>query len=115
MGRPSKQAPLDHRLGPCVGCVFGEIGPSPIFWILDTTQESPDFFHTDLMGPFPTPSLNGSKFVQVFVQSTDRNGDKQRFPTVFFLKQKSETLIKCQDDEQSPQEPDWSLNWPHSL
>jgi hypothetical protein len=92
LGHPAKEAPSDQRLGPCIGCTQGKSRRAPFPGVWETQQEPLASFHTDLMGPFPTPSLGGSRFVQVFIQTTDRQGGKQRFPTVFFLKHKSEAL-----------------------
>jgi hypothetical protein len=91
LGHPSKEAPPDSDSGPCTGCVLGKISKAPFKGQWKPEKEPPDSFHTDLM-IFPVPSLGGSRFVQVFIQTTDRDNRAQRFPTVFFLKSKSEAL-----------------------
>jgi hypothetical protein len=88
MGHPSKGAPPD---GICAGCAQGKLvnAPFPGSWA-DAARDPNRSHHTDLMGPLPVPSLGGARYANVFVQTVDDKGEKQRWPVVLFLKAKSE-------------------------
>jgi hypothetical protein len=50
-----------------------------------------DLIHSDLMGPFPHPSINKARFVLIFVD------DFSRFTWIYFLRKKSEVFQHLKD------------------
>ena len=76
MGHPSKGFPFDETLGPCIGCTQGKLSKAPFSGSWKTAHQPPESFHTDLMGPFPTPSLSGSRYVQMFINGQERRKAK---------------------------------------
>jgi hypothetical protein len=78
--------------GVCEGCVLGK-HPQEKFDKGNSQQASTplDLIHSDLMGPFPHPSLKKEMFVLIFVD------DFSRFTWIYFLRQKSEVFQHLKD------------------
>lgn len=76
----------------CQGCVLGK-HPQEKFDKGNTQMASSplDIMHTDLMGPFPHPSINKGRYVLTFID------DYSCYTWVFFLMQKSEVFDKFKD------------------
>jgi hypothetical protein len=70
--------------GICEGCVLGK-HPQEKFDKGKTQRASSplDLIHSDLMGPFPHPSINKERYVLIFVD------DFSCFTWIFFLRKKS--------------------------
>jgi hypothetical protein len=78
--------------GICEGCVLGK-HPQEKF-DKGKTQKAPfplDLIHSDLMGPFPHPSISKARCVLIFVD------DFSRFTWIFFFRQKSEVFEHLKD------------------
>jgi hypothetical protein len=78
--------------GVCEGCVL-EKHPQEKF-IKGKSQRASallDLIHSDLMGPFPHPSINKVRFVLIFVD------DFSCFTWIYFLKKKSEVFQHLKD------------------
>jgi hypothetical protein len=73
--------------GICEGCVLGK-HPQEKFDKGKTRRASSplDLIHSDLMGPFPHPSIRKLMFVLIFVD------DLSRFTWIYFLRKKSEVF-----------------------
>jgi hypothetical protein len=78
--------------GICEGCVLGK-HPQEKFNKGKTQRASSplDMIYSDLMGPFPHPSINKERFVLIFVD------DFSRFIWIYFLRQKSEVFQHLKD------------------
>jgi hypothetical protein len=78
--------------GVCEGCVLGK-HPQEKFDKGKSQQASTplDLIHSDLMGPFPHPSINKTRFVLIFVD------DFSRFTWIYFLRKKSEVFQHLKD------------------
>jgi hypothetical protein len=78
--------------GVCEGCVLGK-HPQEKFDKGKTQRASSplDLIHSDLMGPFPHPSINKVRFVLIFVD------DFSRFTWIYFLRKKSEVFQHLKD------------------
>jgi hypothetical protein len=76
----------------CEGCVFGK-HPQEKFDKGKTHKASfpLDLIHSDLMGPFPHPSIIKVRYVLIFVD------DFSRFIWIFFLKKKLEVFQHLKD------------------
>ena len=78
--------------GICEGCVLGK-HPQEKF-DKGKTQKALfplDLIHNDLMGPFPHPSINKSRYVLIF------GDDFSCFTWIFFLKKKLEVFQQLKD------------------
>jgi hypothetical protein len=78
--------------GVCQGCVLGK-HPQEKFekgkaWRASSPLE---LIHSDLMGPFPHPSINKARYVLTFID------DFSRYTWVYFLRQKSEVFEHLKD------------------
>jgi hypothetical protein len=73
--------------GICEGCVLGK-HPQEKFDKGKTQKASfpLDLIHSDLMGPFPHPSISKARYMLIFVD------DFSRFTWTFFLRKKSEVF-----------------------
>jgi hypothetical protein len=73
--------------GVCEGCVIGK-HPQEKFkkGKVHRTSSPLDLIHSDLMGPFPHPSINKARYVLTFLD------DYSCYTWVFFLEQKSEVF-----------------------
>jgi transposase InsO family protein len=78
--------------GICEGCVLGK-HPQEKFDKGKTQIPSSllDLIHSDLMCPFPHPSINKERYVLIFVD------DFSRFIWIFFLKQKTKVFQHLKD------------------
>jgi hypothetical protein len=78
--------------GICEGCVFGK-HPQEKFDKGKTHRASSPLhlIHSDLMGPFPDPSIRKERYMLIFVD------DFSRFTGIFFLGKKSEVFQHIKD------------------
>jgi hypothetical protein len=78
--------------GICEGCVLGK-HPQEKFDKGNTQKASSplDMIHSDLMGPFPHPSINKARYVLIFFD------DFSRFTWIYFLRKKSEVFQHLKD------------------
>ena len=77
---------------PCEGCLLGKMSKLPFPKKSNHRAKALlEIVHTDLCGPMEIPSHGGSRYVLMF---TD---DYSRYTTVYFLKNKHETLSKFQN------------------
>jgi hypothetical protein len=78
--------------GICEGCILGK-HPQEKFDKGKTQRDSSplDLIHSDLMGPFPHPSIRKARFVLIFVY------DFSHFTWIYFLRQKSEVFQHLKD------------------
>ena len=78
--------------GICEGCVLGK-NPQEKFDKGNTQKASfpLDMIHSDLMGNFPHPSINKSRYMLIFVD------DFSRFTWNFFLRKKTEVFKHLKD------------------
>jgi hypothetical protein len=78
--------------GICEGCVLGK-HPQEKFDKGNTQKDSfpLDLIHTDLMGPFPHPSISKSRYVLIFFY------DFSCFTWILFLGKKSEVFQHLKD------------------
>jgi hypothetical protein len=78
--------------GICEGCVIGK-HPQEKFDKGKTHRASStlDLIHSDLMGPFPHPSINKERYILIFVD------DFSCFTWIFFLMQKLEVFQHLKD------------------
>jgi transposase InsO family protein len=73
--------------GVCEGCVLGKHPQEKFEKGKAHRASSPlDLIHSDLMGPFPHPSIGKARYVLTFLD------DYSRYTWVFFLRQKSEVF-----------------------
>ena len=79
--------PIKTSNGACIGCVVGK-HPDPSYdkWKASRSTQVLGLAHSDLIGPLPTPSYGGSRYVLTFID------DFSRFCWVYFLKLKSEVF-----------------------
>jgi transposase InsO family protein len=78
--------------GVCEGCVLGKHPQEKFDKGKSQRASAPlDLIHSDLMGPFPHPSINKARFVLIFVD------DFSRFTWIYFLRQKSEVFQHLKD------------------
>ena len=76
----------------CEGCVLGKMTKRPFPKKSRSCSLAPlELVHTDLCGPMQEPSQGGSRYVLTF---TD---DYSRYTTVYFLRNKSDTITKFKD------------------
>ena len=76
----------------CEGCVLGKMTKTPFPKKSQSRGSAPlELVHTDLCGPMQEESHGGSRYVLTF---TD---DFSRYTTVYFLRNKSETMTKFKD------------------
>ena len=83
---------ISFSKGVCEGCVLGK-HPREKF---DTGKahgaSSPlDLIHSDLMGPFPHPSIKKSRYLLTFID------DFSRYTWVYLLRAKSEVFVHFED------------------
>jgi hypothetical protein len=73
--------------GVCEGCILGK-HPEEKFekGKVRRASSSLDIVHSDLMGPFPHPSISKARCVLTFIN------DYSRYTWVYFLRQKSEAF-----------------------
>jgi hypothetical protein len=98
MQQLSKQGMVDglpdihFSKGICEGCVLGK-HPQEKFDKGKTQKASfpLDLIHSDLMGPFPHPSISKARYVLIFVD------DFSCFTWIFFLRKKSEVFQHLKD------------------
>jgi transposase InsO family protein len=78
--------------GVCEGCVF-EKHPQEKFdkGKSHKNYATLDLIHSDLMGPFPHPSINKERFILIFVY------DFSCFTWIYFLRKKSEVFQHLKD------------------
>jgi hypothetical protein len=73
--------------GVCEGCFLGKHHQENFEKGKAHRASSPlDLIHSDLMGPFPHPSIGKARYVLTFVY------DYKRYTLVFFLRQKSDVF-----------------------
>jgi hypothetical protein len=73
--------------GVCEGCVLGKHPQEKFNKGKSQRASTPlDLIHSDLMGPFPHPSINKVRFFLIFVD------DFSRFTWIYFLRKKSEVF-----------------------
>jgi hypothetical protein len=78
--------------GVCEGCVLGKHPQEKFDKGKSQRASAPlDLIHSDLMGPFPHPSINKARFVLIFVD------DFSRFTWIYFLRQKFEVFQHLKD------------------
>ena len=83
---------LQQKDSICEGCVLGKMAKIPFPKKSMNRASIPlELVHTDLCGPMQVPSHGGSKYVLTF---TD---DYSRYTTVYFLKNKSDTILKFKE------------------
>jgi hypothetical protein len=83
---------IDFSKGVCEGCGLGEHPQENFDKGKSQRASTPlDLIHSDLMGPFPHPSINKAKFVLIFVDNFSR------FTWIYFLRQKSEVFQHLKD------------------
>jgi hypothetical protein len=78
--------------GVCEGCVLGK-HPQEKFDKGKSQRDSAplDLIHSDLMGPFPHPSISKARLVLIFVD------DFSRFTWIYFLRQESKVFQHLKD------------------
>lgn len=69
----------------CVECVKGKHIKTKKFGAYRATDVL-DLIHTDICGPFPTPSLNGQQYFISFID------DYSRYAYIFLIHEKSQSL-----------------------
>jgi hypothetical protein len=73
--------------GVCEGCILGKHPQEKFDKGKSQRASAPlDLIHSDLMGPFPHPSINKARFVLIFVD------DFSCFTWIYFLRKKSEVF-----------------------
>jgi hypothetical protein len=78
--------------GVCEGCVLGKHPQEKFDKGKSQRASAPlDLIHSDLMGPFPHPSIRKARFVLIFVD------DFSRFTWIYFLRKKSEVFQHLKD------------------
>jgi hypothetical protein len=78
--------------GVCEGCVLGKHPQEKFDKGKSQRASAPlDLIHSDLMGPFPHPSINKARFVLIFVD------DFSRFTWIYFLSKKSKVFQHLKD------------------
>jgi hypothetical protein len=78
--------------GVCEGCVLGKHPQEKFDKGKSQRASTPlDLIHSDLMGPFPHPSISKARFVLIFVY------DFSHFTWIYFLRQKSEVFQHLKD------------------
>jgi hypothetical protein len=78
--------------GVCEGCVLGKHPKEKFDKGKSQRASTPlDLINSDLMGPFPHPSINKARFVRIFVD------DFSHFTWIYFLRQKSEVFQHLKD------------------
>lgn len=75
---------LEKKLQDCKACHFGKQNRLPFPQSTWRAQAKLQLIHTDLAGPFPEPSLNGSRYYILFID------DFTRMSWIYFLKSKAE-------------------------
>jgi len=83
---------ISFSKGVCEGYVLGKY-PREKFDTHKTHRASSrlDLIHSDLIGPFPHPSINKARYVLTFI------GDFSRYTWVYLLKAKSEVFLHFED------------------
>ena len=83
---------ISFSKGVCEGCVLGK-HPREKFDTGKTHRASSplDLIHSDLMGPFPHPSINKARYVLTFID------DFSRYTWVYLLRNKSEVFEHFED------------------
>ena len=77
--------PLIQTLdGVCLGCLVGNL-PKKMYEVGKETRDAStlDLIHSDVSGPIPTTSINGSRYFLTFID------DCSRLCWVYFMKHKS--------------------------
>jgi hypothetical protein len=78
--------------GVCERCVLGKHPQEKFDKGKSQRASAPlDLIHSDLMGPFPHPSINKARFVLIFVD------DFSRFTWIYFLRKKYEVFQHLKD------------------
>jgi hypothetical protein len=78
--------------GVCEGCVLGKHPQEKFDKGMSQRASTPlDLIHSDVMGPFPHPSIGKKRFVLIFVD------DLPRFTWIYFLRQKFEVFQHLKD------------------
>ena len=76
----------------CEGCILGKMTKNPFpKKSMNRATKPLELVHTDLCGPLQVPSHGGNRYVLTF---TD---DFSRYTTIYFLRNKSDTIIKFKD------------------
>ena len=76
----------------CEACVYGKMSKNSFPKMSENHAKKPfDLVHSDLCGPMQVTSKGGSKYMLTF---TD---DFSRYTTVYFLKNKNETLERFKE------------------
>ena len=84
-GLPSIKA----TIGICKGCIVGKHPKHKFDWGKESRASSIlGMIHSDINGPIPTTSMNGTRYILTFID------DFSRYTWVFFIKKKSEVLEK---------------------
>jgi hypothetical protein len=78
--------------GVCEGCVLGKYPQEKFDKGKSHRDSAPlDLIHSDLMGPFPHPSINKVRFFLIFVD------DFSCFTWIYFLRKKIEVFQNLKD------------------
>jgi hypothetical protein len=73
--------------GVCQGCILGNHPQEKFEKGKDWRASSPlELVHSDLMGPFPDPSISKARYMMTFID------DYSRHTWVYFLRQKFEVF-----------------------
>ena len=83
---------ISFSKGFCEGCVLGK-HPRETFDMGKTHRASSplDVIHSDLMGPFPHPSINKARYMLKFIN------DFSRYTWVYLLRAKSKVFAHFED------------------
>ena len=82
----------DNEFNKCEPCILGKMKRASIPKKSDSHSTQPlELIHSDVCGPLEIPSHGGSRY---FVTFTD---DFSRYSTIYFMKHKSEVLIKFRE------------------
>jgi len=71
----------------CEGCIYAKSHRQPFPKVAENRADKPlERVHSDLLGPFPIPSLIGSRYIMTLID------DASRYAFVHFLEHKSDTF-----------------------
>ncbi|MCO5569491.1 hypothetical protein L7F22_023204 [Adiantum nelumboides] len=87
LGLPHNMSPIDL----CEGCLMGKASHKTFPISESRTSQVNQLVHSDLCGPMESTSLTGSVYFQTFID------DFSRYTTIYFLKQKSQSLSCFQE------------------